>query len=315
VTLSPGGILSGTPAAGTGGTYPITLQASNGVLPNAAQTFTLTVDQAPAIISGSGTTFTVGTGGSFHVTATGYPASTFTVTGALPSGVTLSPGGALGGTPVANTGGVYNITITAGNGVLPNATQSFTLTVDQPPAITSPNNFTFTVGTAGSVTMTATGFPAPTFFAGTLPSGLTLNALTGVLSGTPAAGTGGTYPITLQASNGVNPFATQNFTLRVQDFTISAGPTPQTISSGHTATYTISLIPLGGLTGNVALSCIGAPLHSTCMVTSPVMLNGAAKITVTLSASKQVNHGTFILTFTGTQGSISHSTNVSLTVK
>ena len=39
--------LAGTPAAGTGGTYPITITATNGVSPNATQTFTLTVNQAP----------------------------------------------------------------------------------------------------------------------------------------------------------------------------------------------------------------------------------------------------------------------------
>ena len=43
--------LAGTPAAGTGGTYPLTITAANGVLPDATQSFTLTVDQAPAITS------------------------------------------------------------------------------------------------------------------------------------------------------------------------------------------------------------------------------------------------------------------------
>ena len=36
--------LAGTPAAGTGGTYPLTITAANGVAPNATQSFTLTVD-------------------------------------------------------------------------------------------------------------------------------------------------------------------------------------------------------------------------------------------------------------------------------
>ena len=53
--------LSGTPAAGSGGTYTLTIAASNGIEPDATQTFTLTVDQAPAITSDNDTTFTVGT--------------------------------------------------------------------------------------------------------------------------------------------------------------------------------------------------------------------------------------------------------------
>ena len=39
--------LAGTPAAGTGGTYALTITATNGVAPDATQSFTLTVDQAP----------------------------------------------------------------------------------------------------------------------------------------------------------------------------------------------------------------------------------------------------------------------------
>ena len=58
--------LSGTPAAGTGGTYPLTITASNGVGTPATQSFTLTVNQAPAITSANSTTFTVGTAGQLH---------------------------------------------------------------------------------------------------------------------------------------------------------------------------------------------------------------------------------------------------------
>ena len=52
--------LSGTPAVGTGGSYPLPLRGDNGVGTNATQSFTLTVNQAPAITSGSSSTFTVG---------------------------------------------------------------------------------------------------------------------------------------------------------------------------------------------------------------------------------------------------------------
>ena len=122
----------------------------------------------------------------------------------------------LSGTPAAGTGGTYPITFTASNGVGSNAVQNFTLTVNQAPAITSANNTTFGVGNAGTFTVTRTGFPTPTLSeSGTLPSGVTFNTTTGVLSGTPAAGTAGNYPITFTASNGVGSNAMQNFTLTV----------------------------------------------------------------------------------------------------
>ena len=46
---------------------PLTITATNGVLPDATQSFTLTVrHQAPAITSADTTTFTVGTAGTLH---------------------------------------------------------------------------------------------------------------------------------------------------------------------------------------------------------------------------------------------------------
>ena len=240
---------------GATGTFNVTFKTAGTQTVTATDTITssitgtsnsIAVDQAPAITSANNTTFTVGTAGSFTVTASGNPASTFTESGTLPSGVTLTTAGLLSGTPAAGTGGSYPITITAANGTT-NATQNFTLTVDQAPAITSANNTTFTVGTAGSFTVTASGNPASTFTeSGTLPSGVTLTTA-GLLSGTPAGGTGGIYPITITANNGVSPNATQSFTLTI---------------SQTTATATVTL-------GNLLQTYSGAPLSATA-TTSPV---------------------------------------------
>ena len=158
VTLnSTTGVLSGTPGAGTGRLLPDhhhRRQRQPAQCHPELHAHGRT--RRPTITSGNSTTFTVGTAGTFTVTATGYPAPTFTETGTLPSGVTLNATtGVLSGTPGAGTGGTYPITITASNGILPNATQSFTLTVDQAPAITSGSSTTFTVGSAGTFTVTA----------------------------------------------------------------------------------------------------------------------------------------------------------------
>lgn len=98
------------------------------------------------------------------------------------------------------------------------------------------------------------------------------------------------------------------------DFTISASPASQTITSRQTATYTITLTAVNGLTGDVALICSGNPPDSVCGISpNPVALNGTTTATVVLLRGP-VNQGTFTLTFTGELGSISHATNVSLTV-
>ena len=217
--------LSGTPAAGSGGVYSFTITASNAAPSQTTQTFTLTVDQAPAITSAASATLKAGVSGSFTVTTAGYPAAALTESGKLPGGVTFVDNhngtAALSGTPTAS--GVYTLTINAANGVSPAAAQTLTLTVvaqTRAPAITSAANSTFTVGVPGSFTVTTTGYPVPAISEyGSLPAGVTFldnHNGTATLSGTPAASAGGTSSyIDIVANNGVSIEAIQLFTLTV----------------------------------------------------------------------------------------------------
>ncbi|HWB13084.1 MAG TPA: SdrD B-like domain-containing protein [Pirellulales bacterium] len=87
------------------------------------------------------------------------------------------------------------------------------------PTITSAAAASFTHGTAGSFTITTTGGPTPTITeSGSLPNGLTFvdnGDGTATLSGTPASGTAGTYPLSIRANNGVGVAATQQFSLTI----------------------------------------------------------------------------------------------------
>jgi uncharacterized protein YjbI with pentapeptide repeats len=229
-----GGVLSGTPDPGTGGTYPVTFAASNGVGADAPQDFTLMVNEGPSIASGDSAVFTVGAEGSFTITSAGVPDAGISADGALPDGVGFVDNGdgtaTLSGSPGPATGGTYPLTLTASNGVAADAEQSFTLTVDEAPAITSAGSATFTVGSDGSFTATATGFPAPSISEdGVLPSGVAF--ADGVFSGAPDPGSGGVYPVTLMASNGVGDNASQDFTLIVDE--------APAITSADSATFTV----------------------------------------------------------------------------
>jgi hypothetical protein len=254
----------------------VTFTATNGVSPDATQTFTLTVDEAPAITSANGATFTVGTAGTFDLAATGFPAPTFNIAGALPNGLTFSPTGVLSGTPLAGTGGPYTVTFTPINSVGVGNGQIFTITVDESPTITSDATTVFTVGTAGSFPVTASGYPAPTFSeAGALPAGVSLNPTTGVLSGTPQTGTGGSFPVTITATNGVSPVATETFTLLVNqvpqitsanstDFIVGTNGSFQLTATGFpAATFAVSETLPPGLSFNSAGLLTGTPLANT----------------------------------------------------
>ncbi|HVZ50565.1 MAG TPA: Ig-like domain repeat protein [Pseudolabrys sp.] len=212
-----------------------------------------TVNLAPSFNSAAAATFTVGTPGSFTVTTTGYPTPVFSVSGALPTGVSFVDNhdgtATLSGTPAASTGGSYGLALTASNGVGTNATQNFTLTVNEAPAITSAANTVFTVGANGSFFVSATGHPTPTLSeSGALPAGMSFvdnGTGTATLSGAPSMA--GSFPLTITASNGVGSDATQSFSL-----TVNKAATLATIVSGgatvtgQQASFTVHVLSSGG---------------------------------------------------------------------
>jgi hypothetical protein len=122
--------------------------------------------------------------------------------------VNLSSAGVLSGT--SSAAGTYPITITAANGVLPNVTQSFTLTVAALGIITtsvSPEPATIGTFYQSSPLQAAGGVPPYkwTVTAGALPKGLKLGLSTGMISGTvklskhpPAPGV---YPFTVTVTD------------------------------------------------------------------------------------------------------------------
>jgi alpha-tubulin suppressor-like RCC1 family protein len=129
------GVISGTPAPGSGGRYLVTVTAAS-TSGTATRSFILKIDEAPAITSANSTTVTIGYIFSFPVITTGYPAPKVTESGTLPKGVTFKSSTAtLHGIPRAGTSGSYPITITAQNAV-GTITQDFTLTVTAPPSST-----------------------------------------------------------------------------------------------------------------------------------------------------------------------------------
>ena len=296
--------LAGTPAAGAGGTYPLTLTATNSA-GSITQSFTLSVDEGPAVTSASSTNFSVGTAGTFTVTATGSPPPSLTESGALPSGVTFRDNGngtaTLAGTPASGTDEIYPLTFTAANrtGSTP---QSFSLRVDGVAGITSAPQAAFSVGTAGSFQVTTSGYPAPSLTeSGAFPSGVTFKDNgngTATLAGTPAAGTGGAYPLAITATNGTG-HATQSFTLRVAQAPriTSAAQTNLSVGTAGTFKVTTTGYPAPALTEKGALPT-GAAFKDNG--------NGTATLAGTPAAGTA---GTYQLTLTAknASGSISQS--------
>lgn len=294
--------IAGTPAFNTGGVYTLTLTAANGAAADATQTFTLTVTQPPTITSADHATFSSGAAADFTVTtAAGQPSATvITTTGTLPAGVTFTDNGDgtadVAGTPTAD--GVFPVTITASNGVAPDSVQSFTLTVNAAPAITSADHTTFAVGAAGSFAVTTTpGTPTATAIAaaGALPGGISFvdnGDGTASVAGTPATGSGGSYPLTLTASNGPVSSTTQSFTLTITELPAVTTPSTEAFTVGTARTFTI---------GTTAGFPSATALTETGTLPAGVAFADAGDGSATLSGTPAAGTGgTYPLTITAT---------------
>ncbi|HEX3795579.1 MAG TPA: putative Ig domain-containing protein [Acidimicrobiales bacterium] len=277
---------------------------------------------APMVSGPTAATYIVGVAGTPQVfTSTGTPTAHLSESGALPSGVTFTDNGdgtaTLAGTPAAGSTGTYAITVTAANGSLPNASTSFTLTVDQAAALAGPTSDTFTVNSPGSDVFVATGTPTPSVSeAGPLPSGVTFvdnGTGTGTLAGTPAAGSQGTYPLVITAHNGEGADAVINFTLTVlPPVTITtttlpngtvgvAYATTQLVATNGKTPYTWSLSS-GALPAGLTLSSAGVisgkPTGPAATTTFVVKVTDSANPSGTATQSLSITIGKGATTLT-----------------
>ena len=183
--------------------------------------------------------------------------------------------------------------------------------------VTNPGNQSGTVGTAASLQISATDSAAGqtlTYSATGLPAGLSINASTGLISGTPSAA--GTSNVSVTATDTTGASGSTSFTWTVNpapDFTISASPASGSVTVGGSATTTVSTAAVGGFTGTVSLAASGLPTGATATF-NPASVAAGSSSTLTLATSSSTPTGAYPITITGTSGALSHATSYSLTV-
>jgi len=187
------GLISGT--ATSTGTSNVAITASNAGGTGTASLILTVVPPPPAITSTNSAITTQGSLFTYYITATNSPTG-FSATG-LPAGLGVNiSSGLISGT--ATSTGTSNIALSASNAG-GTGTSSLLLTIlPPPPVITSTTPVTATVGASFSFQITATNSPA-SYAASGLPSGLILDATTGLITGTATAT--GTSNVTISAIN------------------------------------------------------------------------------------------------------------------
>ncbi|MFG6489634.1 putative Ig domain-containing protein [Roseateles sp. BYS78W] len=309
------GVLSGTPTSAGTVNFTVTAHDSStgtGAPFSVSGTYSLTtpasiITLAPSILPAPaiGTVYsqTVSGGG-------GLSPYTYAVTaGALPAGLTLNTStGGISGTPTG--GGAYSFTIktTDANGF--NTTRTYSGSVASATVVVAPANFPVgQVAVAYSQTASASGGTAPYTFsisAGALPTGITLNTATGVISGTPTVAN--TFNFTVKATDsstgtGAPYFGTQAYSLVINPVAPIAGAKSATVAYNTATPIDLSTAIAGAPAASVAVA--GAPTHGSTSVSGTT-------VTYTPSAGYS---GVDSFTYTATNaGGTSGTATVSITV-
>ena len=290
LTLSSGGVMSGTPTAS--GSFNFTITATDALTYTGAQAYTLAVVAAPTITIAPTSLPAANENLAYSQTviASGgdAPYSYALTSGSLPPGLTLSSGGVLSGAPTAS--GSFNITVTATDALTYTGSQAYTVTVGAAPTITiAPTSLpAANENLAYSQTVTASGGTAPYGYAvtaGALPPGLTLSS-GGALSGSPTAS--GSFNFTVTATDAMTYTGSQSYTL--------------VVGSASTITITPASLPAANqdLAYSQAITASGGTEPYGYAVTS-----GALPPGLTLSGDGQLagtptTSGTFSFTVTAT---------------
>ena len=311
----------------------------------------ITQQNSPApdfTVSASPTAVSVATGSSGTSTITttsigGFNSAISLSSSGAPSGVTVTfnptsiPGGAGSSTMTmavasGTATGTYPITVTAsGGGITHTTTVNLTITASSDFTVSaSPTAVSVATGSSGTSTITTTsigGFnSAISLSSSGAPSGVTVTfnptsipggAGSSTMTMAVASGTAtGTYPITVTASGGgITHTTTVNLTITASsDFTVSASPTAVSVATGSSGTSTITTTSIGGFNSAISLSSSGAPSGVTVTFNPTSIPGGAGSSTMTMAVASGTATGTYPITVTGSSGSLTHSTNVNLTV-
>ena len=98
------------------------------------------------------------------------------------------------------------------------------------------------------------------------------------------------------------------------DFSLSVAPTSQTVVQGNGTSYTLTVTPSGGFTGNANLSLSALPAGVNATFNTNPIQNGSGTSTLNVTTTSSTTPGTYSLTITAANGSLTHSATVTLVV-
>ncbi|MEK7412013.1 MAG: putative Ig domain-containing protein, partial [Planctomycetota bacterium] len=289
------GRISGTPIST--GTSTVVVTASNDAGSD-TQTVTLTVNgPVPVITSEQAINAYTAAAISYQIVATN-SATSYAVTG-LPTGLSYSTStGLITGSVSSVSTTTASMTATNSSGTSAAVSLIISVTTAPPPApaVTSALTATATAGSAYSYQITASNTPT-SYAASSLPTGLTCNTSSGVISGTVTAN--GTYAIGISATN-VTGTGSATLTLTMQaPLPVITSATTASAAVGTPFTYQIA-----ATNTPTSYSATGKPSWMSLNTTSGLLSGNPSGSTTTESV---------VVTATNSYGSGSATVSVAVT--
>ena len=305
-------MISGTVAFGDAatdnGTYAVTVSATDGIT-TVSENFLWTIASTSLTLSNPGNqSNTEQDSVSVQLFASGGQSGNYTYSATnLPGGLSLDQTGLISGTVSYLTAGSYPATVTVFDGFT-STSETFTWAVASVPlSLQNPGDQSNAENQYVYVPLAVSGGESTSYVysATGLPSGVSIDSSAGVLSGTLAFGTAGTYAIVVSASDGVTTVS-QNFTWTVAPAPLLLVPGDQFNVQGQTVSVQIQtedyassglIYSATGLPTGLSIDPNTGLISGTLPMTSGVISNSVYEVTVyVVSPTGQTDRQQFLWT-------------------
>ncbi|QIH07518.1 MULTISPECIES: autotransporter domain-containing protein [unclassified Pseudomonas] len=264
------GSISGTPSAS--GNTNLTVTATDANSATGSRAYTLTIDaQAPVSNAVSATVVANSSSNPITLNITGGTATSVAVATAAAHGTATATGTGITYTPAPGYSGNDTFAYTATNTSGTSSPATVTLTVSAPTLSINPASLgAGTSGTAYSAVLSSSGGSAPYTYSitsGSLPAGLSLNASTGTISGTPTAS--GTSNLTLTSTDSNGATGSRAYSISISAVPISVPASSQILSAGEEAIVDLTQGATGGPFTQVILGTVSPASAGRAMMRGP----------------------------------------------